>query len=527
MASDRVEKPFGYCAILVRNTVPAEECNGRAYIGLEHIEEGTLQLSGTGDGSLVTSQKAEFRAGDILFGKLRPYFRKVVRPRFDGVCSTDIWVVRAADGIDQGFLYYWMASKEFVDAATRGSKGTKMPRADWGFVAKCSLRVPPLPVQRRIAHILGALDDKIELNRRMNRTLERIAAAIFKSWFIDFDPVRAKADLPAGRQEAAPPARPGAWFVYALECEGGSIYIGHTEDIARRFDEHASGKGAEWTKRHPPKRIAYWEELSSEAAAIVREKKLKTGSGREWLKAEIARRDALTVNPTGLPTDIADLFPDSFQDSPLGPIPRGWQVKPFAQTVEVIGGGTPKTAVEAYWGGNIPWFSVVDAPCESDVWVVDTQTQITQAGVDNSSTRILPIGTTIISARGTVGRVALVGVPMAMNQSCYGVRGACDKYGFYTHFVTRAIVSRLQQRVHGAVFDTITRDTLKSVRVIFPPSDVINTFEACTAPLLERIRRNLLQSRTLASLRDTLLPKLLSGEIDVSALEGLAEEVAE
>ena len=105
-----------------------------------------------------------------------------------------------------------------------------------------SLWWPPLEEaeQRAIAHILGTLDDKIELNRRMSETLEAIARALFKSWFVDFDPVRAKAGgrLPAGRQATPAWPKPGTWCVYALECDDGSIYIGHTENLERRFEEH-------------------------------------------------------------------------------------------------------------------------------------------------------------------------------------------------------------------------------------------------------------------------------------------------
>jgi type I restriction enzyme S subunit len=275
------------------------------------------------------------------------------------------------------------------------------------------LQLPPLAQQKAIADILGALDEKIEPNRRMNETLEAMARALFKSWFVDFDPVRAKA-----------------------------------ED--RDLD---------------------------------------------------------------VPKPIADLFPDRLIDSELGEIPEGWDLQSFTATVEIIGGGTPKTSVAAYWNGDIPWFSVVDAPAGADVWVVDTQKKITRAGVDNSSTRILPVGTTIISARGTVGRVALVGVPMAMNQSCYGIIGKVEPSSCFTYFGTKELVVSLQQLAHGSVFDTITRDTLAGVYVVVPSKSVIETFEAIAGPLLERMRQAVLNASALATVRDALLPKLISGEL--------------
>lgn len=180
---------FAECAQEIRKTVRPEDASGTKYIGLEHIEQGSLHLNGYGVAEDVSSAKATFSEGDILFGKLRPYFRKVVRAPFDGVCSTDIWVVRAKKGIDQNFLYYWMASQEFVTFSMQGSEGTKMPRAKWEHVGRHEIPFFDITEQRAIAHILGSLDDKIELNRRMNQTLEAMAQALFKSWFIDFDPV--------------------------------------------------------------------------------------------------------------------------------------------------------------------------------------------------------------------------------------------------------------------------------------------------------------------------------------------------
>jgi type I restriction enzyme S subunit len=169
---------------------------------------------GFGSSDEVVSAKSRFRKGDILFGKLRPYFRKVIIAPFDGVCSTDIWVIRAKPGVDQKFLFYWMASSEFVEAATRASEGTKMPRAKWEFVERIEKLLPEEDEQRAIAEVLGSLDDKIALNRRMNQTLEALAQAIFKSWFIDFDPVRAKME---GRAPAGMDAEMAALFPDAMD----------------------------------------------------------------------------------------------------------------------------------------------------------------------------------------------------------------------------------------------------------------------------------------------------------------------
>ncbi len=198
------EMRLGDCAELIRDSVSPTVMGDALYIGLEHIGEETLSLLAQGIATDVKSKKSRFQQGDILFGKLRPYFRKVVRAPANGLCSTDIWVVRAKDGINQDYLYYCMASQEFVDFATAGSEGTRMPRAIWEHVSRYELFLPPLPEQRAIAHVLGTLDDKIELNRRMNETLEAMARALFKSWFVDFEPVRAKMEGRWRRGESLP-----------------------------------------------------------------------------------------------------------------------------------------------------------------------------------------------------------------------------------------------------------------------------------------------------------------------------------
>ena len=195
---------FGDCATLVRDTVSPSNYMETPYIGLEHIGVDTLSLLDVGIAGDVSSAKSRFQSGDVLFGKLRPYFRKVIRARFDGICSTDIWVVRPTDGVDAGYLFYVMASQDFVDVAMQGSEGTKMPRAKWEYVSRHEIPLPPLSEQRDIAHILGTFDDKIDLNRRMNETLEEMARALFTSWFVDYDPVHAKMDGRWRRGESLP-----------------------------------------------------------------------------------------------------------------------------------------------------------------------------------------------------------------------------------------------------------------------------------------------------------------------------------
>ena len=213
---DRPERPpsewrettLGEAAVLSAKTVSPSESGGVPYIGLEHIAPDALRLSGSGAASDVVSAKTSFQKGDILFGKLRPYFRKVALAPFDGICSTDIWVVKPAKGVDARFLFYAMANQDFVDMAARESVGTRMPRAKWEYAARYEFRLPPISAQRRVSAALGALDDKIELNARMNETLDEMARALFRAWFVDFAPVPPKCRARGGAANPRPDCPP-------------------------------------------------------------------------------------------------------------------------------------------------------------------------------------------------------------------------------------------------------------------------------------------------------------------------------
>ena len=169
----------------IKDTFNPDGSDDYTYIGLEHIEQETLRLNSIGVSSDVTSNKFLFKANDVLFGKLRPYFRKVVKPQFEGICSTDIWVFRAKKGFYQNYLYYFIANWDFVNTANSGEGGTRMPRADWNFLKTTEWKLPPLPEQIQIASILSSLDDKIDLLHRQNKTLEQLAETLFRQWFVE------------------------------------------------------------------------------------------------------------------------------------------------------------------------------------------------------------------------------------------------------------------------------------------------------------------------------------------------------
>lgn len=319
------------------------------------------------------------------------------------------------------YIYYLMQTDRYRNEVLASATGTTVKHTSPNRIKLFTFLLPSIPEQRAIARVLGSLDDKIEANRRMNETLEAIARAIFKSWFVDFDPVRARAE------------------------------------------------------------------------------------GRA---------------PAGMDAETAALFPDSFEETEGRMVPKGWNVGSFDESIDLIGGGTPKTSNPEYWNGDVPWFSIVDVPKNSDVFVIKTEKMITERGIEESSTKLLPIGTTIITARGTVGKCALVGIPMAMNQSCYGIRGRDGRGNYFIYFALRNLVTELQQSTHGSVFDTITKETFGSVRSIVVPVELTNVFDNEISPLMGKIIENLRENNNLAAIRDALLPKLISGEIRMIGVKG-------
>ncbi|MCD5406656.1 MAG: restriction endonuclease subunit S [Desulfotomaculum sp.] len=180
------ECKLGDIAELIKDKYSPQKGDGLHYIGLKHIQKQSLRLNGIGCSDDITSDKFYFKEGDILFGKLGPYFRKVIMPKFSGVCSTDIWVVRSKNEVNQKYLFYLFANKEFVDLSNSGEAGTLMPRADWNFMSQSLWNIPrSANEQKAIAAVLSSLDDKIDLLHRQNKTLEAMAETLFRQWFVE------------------------------------------------------------------------------------------------------------------------------------------------------------------------------------------------------------------------------------------------------------------------------------------------------------------------------------------------------
>lgn len=335
-------------------------------------------------------------------------------------------IVRGNGEADTRFLMYALSQTDISGYLT----GSTMPKLTQGNMNRIPILAPSLPEQRAIAHILGTLDDKIELNRRMSETLEGMARALFQSWFVSFDPVRAKME--------------GRW---------------------------RSGKSL-----------------------------------------------------PGLPAELYNLFPDRLVGSELGEIPEGWEVMPIGKVVQCVGGSTPRTKEPKYWdGGGICWATPKDLSGQEHAVLLDTDRKITEAGLSKISSGLLPVGTVLMSSRAPVGYLAIAAVPTAVNQGFIAMRceGRIDEH-YLLHWACQEM-DQITSRAGGTTFAEISKRSFRPIPILVPDKAAHDAWHRIAVALHSKVVQNLREARTLATLRDTLLPKLISGELrvkDVNRLVG-------
>jgi type I restriction enzyme, S subunit len=330
------------------------------------------------------------------------------------------WRSLDPEQLEPRFLFYILTSAEFqanLDAVkTHGSMV-----ADYVSMTDqrdFRLTFPPIREQRAIAAVLGALDDKIELNRRMNATLEAMARALFQSWFVDFDPVRAKLD-----------GRP----------------------------------------------------------------------------------------PAALDPSTAALFPATFEDSPLGRIPKGWETSTVGAKLSTVLGGTPSRAKPENWeAGTVAW---INSGKTNEFRIIDPSEWITKEALKNSATKLLPRRTTVLAITGaTLGQVSIAEIECCANQSVVAIPASEQ---FPTEFIYPWIEENIEKLIAsqtGGAQQHINKGNVEELALLCPDRRVVAAYQTKAKPLFDQIAANCFQSRTLATLRDTLLPKLLSGALDVSRI---------
>ena len=331
--------------------------------------------------------------------------------------------------IDPRYVFYFFRSETgrhalLRNASTVGTPGIGQPLAS---LRSISLPIPPLSEQRAIARILGALDDKIELNRRMNETLDMMARALFKSWFVDFDPVCAKME------------------------------------------------------------------------------------GRD----------------PGLTQTLFNVFPARLVDSELGEIPVGWHVKAVGEVADIVGGSTPSTTQPMYWNdGRHAWATPRDLSNLGVPVLLDTERRITDAGLAQISSRLLPAGTVLLSSRAPIGYLAITEVPVAINQGFIAMLPRNGVSNLFLLYWAQATQDEIVSRANGSTFLEISKSNFKPIPVVAPPVTVMNGFDSIARPLYRKIVSNQRESLSLAALRDALVPKLVSGELRIRSLGGIESKVS-
>jgi type I restriction enzyme S subunit len=373
-----------------------------------------------GSGGVVGSTDTPIAPGERVIvsrkGTLTAYWSSAP----SHVIDTAFWL-EPNPVLDAKWSYYAIKN---LDISTLSS-GSGVPSLSRDDFYREELLLPPLKQQKAIAHILGTLDDKIELNQKMNQTLEEIAKAIFKSWFVDFDPVRAKAES----------------------------------------------------------------------------------------------------RPTGLPSEISDLFPDELVDSEIGEIPKGWEVKTISDLADCLGGATPSTKNPDFWdGGHLSWTSPKDLSKLESIHLLKTDRKITESGLKKISSGLLPVGTVLLSSRAPVGYLALTTEPTAINQGYIALKPVSGVSNYFLLNWCDSNLEQIKNRASGTTFAEISKAAFRPIPAVSPSRELMTKFHEFVEPIYERVLCASKEVETLSDLRDTLLPKLISGELRIPDAEKFLDE---
>lgn len=195
-------------------------------------------------------------------------------------------------------------------------------------------------------------------------------------------------------------------------------------------------------------------------------------------------------------------------------IPAGWKDSNILAVADLLGGGTPTKKKPEYWNGEIPFFTPTDA--DGTIFKFSTADCITEEGLKKSSTKLFGKNTVFITARGSVGKLVLAGVDMAMNQSCYALRAKPGISHTYLFFLTKELIHHLEVKSSGSVFDSIVSNDIEFTNLAIPDRAIVEKFAAVVEPVFERIANNTKENQHLTQLRDWLLPMLMNGQVAVA-----------
>ena len=415
-----------------------------------NIKNGRLDLSSPSftneEGYQARVKRAIPESGDLVLTREAPMGEVCQIPGGLRCCLGQRMVLLRVkkEIMDSTFLLFALQSPYLQHQISwNEGTGTTVSNIRMPNIKAFQIPTPPLTEQKAIAHILGSLDDKMELNRQMNETLEAMAQALFKSWFVEFDPVLDNA-LAAGNA------------------------------IPDEFMERAEQR------------------------------------------KKIEKKDN---------SDIQSLFPDAFEfTEEMGWIPKGWVIDDISSLCEKIqSGGTPRRNVPEYWeDGTIPWLTSGEV---RQTIIITVDNKISESGLANSSAKWLVSGTTVVAMYGaTAGQVAYIDKPLTTNQAVCGLIPK-KGYQFFNYVTLSRAVAHFEGRATGSAQQNINKGMIETTRVVVPSSISSDSFEEYCEVIFSKWIKNLHENETLAKLRDTLLPKLMSGELRISDTEVLVDEV--
>ncbi len=523
------------------------------------------------ENDLQTLKAKPFPSGTVVFAKigealrqnrLRQIFRDTI------VDNNMMGAIPRFDRVDPQFFYYALSQFDFSHIA----QGTALPYLTVSSLSALELDVPPFEEQRAIAHILGTLDDKIELNRRMNETLEEMARAIFKSWFIDFDPVRRNMAKKAGQNQPSPrPPLPKGEGHY----RGGYDFSGLLRTVRELRSKQTPAEAIFWElvrdrqllglkfrrqhqlgdyiadfychelrlaieldggvhaskQKKDRKRDAWMIAQGFEVLRFTNEQILNAPeSAMEQIAAYCADKGAVSLKCEGfssLPVGEGQgegcgeafdaLFPDSFEDSELGEIPKGWVVKPLSEVLDVNPTRSlRKGEIAPYLDmANMPTRGhapddVVERPFGSGMRFMNGDTLVARITpcLENGKTAFVDFLHEGQVGWGSTEYIVLRPKPPLPDEYAYCLARSNEFREFAIQNMTG---SSGRQRVPA--------ESLLHFNVALPSKKVADQFRKTITPIFARARAAAFESHSLAALRDTLLPKLISGELRVKNAE--------
>ncbi|HAV4464351.1 TPA: restriction endonuclease subunit S [Acinetobacter baumannii] len=356
-------------------------------------------------------------------------------------------IFRADENIwNRNFLYFLLSSehiKKQINSLTSGSAVPQLPARD---IKKFELPKIPKKIQDRIDKIIGDLHFKIHINNQINQTLESIAQSIFKSWFIDFDPVRAKI---AAKQE---------------------------------------GKDTE---------LAAMCAISGKSEVEIQ---------------QMSDDDFIELQAT------AALFPDELVESELGEVPKGWDAITLGNFLEIKRGGSPRPIQNFMAPTGYPWVKIADATADPSPFLFKTKEFIIKEGL--RKTVYLKKGSLILTNSATPGLPKFLELDACIHDGWLYFPQKKHFSDNYLYFLFLKLRTQLVAQGNGSVFTNLKTDILRNQVVLVPTKEVIEKFDFQVGKILEMMKTQCIQSSNLSDLRDTLLPKLLSGKVSVLGFQG-------